>query len=261
MSFWQLMQAKAEDPYHVEEPVVFTFAETPESARTEAPNPDAEIASDKNAAAQNPQAPDNLESGEAYSDGLIAEADQAPEIAEQMTLEQPEPAGAGEESMTSENEASEIPYKPFVFAAPTFHREFLTGDKSPALDQKLPESSPGKKHTDSRSPALGNFSLNTYEWDFAPYMLWLKKRVQSNIYPPPAFTHMGMISGTTNLRFRIYLDGTLRTLELLSYKGHDSLMRTSVRAIELSAPFRKLPEDFPEPYLEITAKFEYIVLH
>ena len=46
-------------------------------------------------------------------------------------------------------------------------------------------------------------------------------------------------------------------LEVLEYIGHKTLMETSVRAIEVSAPFKPLPVDFPEDYLEITAQFYY----
>jgi outer membrane biosynthesis protein TonB len=113
----------------------------------------------------------------------------------------------------------------------------------------------------TRAPQLGSFSLDTYEWNFAPYMLWLKQRVQGNIYPPPAFTHMGLISGQTLLRFKIHRDGSLRDLELLNYRGHKSLMETSMRAIELSVPLQKLPPDFPKDYLEVTAQFDYTILN
>jgi outer membrane biosynthesis protein TonB len=106
---------------------------------------------------------------------------------------------------------------------------------------------------------MGGFSLNTYQWDFAPYMLWLKNHVQRNIFPPAAFTRMGIISGNTVLRFRISRDGVLQGMELAGYEGHKSLMETSVRAIQLSAPFRALPKDFPEDYLEVTAHFEYTI--
>jgi hypothetical protein len=68
-----------------------------------------------------------------------------------------------------------------------------------------------------------------------------------------------MISGETLLRFKIYPNGQLRDLEILGYEGHESLMRTSSNAVEASAPFPKLPSDFPEPYLEVTGKFMYLI--
>ena len=99
----------------------------------------------------------------------------------------------------------------------------------------------------------------TYEWDFAPYLLELKRRIRRNIFPPIAFTRLGMISGVTLLRFKIYPDGQLRDLKILGYEGDRSLMETSQTAVEISAPFPDLPSDFPEPYLEVTGKFLYLI--
>ena len=102
-------------------------------------------------------------------------------------------------------------------------------------------------------------SFNTYEWHFAPYMLALKKKIQGNIFPPAAFTRLGLISGETLLRFRIYPNGELSHLEVLEYNGHDTLKETSVKAVEISAPFVPLPQNFPKAYLEVTGSFSYFV--
>jgi outer membrane biosynthesis protein TonB len=114
-------------------------------------------------------------------------------------------------------------------------------------------------HTDSRVAEDGGLSFNTYNWDFAPYMLALKERIGRNIFPPLAFSRLGMIDGDTVLRFRIYPDGRLSDLELLGYSGHRTLMETSRFAVKASAPFPSLPADFPKPYLEVTAKFSYFI--
>jgi hypothetical protein len=42
-------------------------------------------------------------------------------------------------------------------------------------------------------------------------------------------------------------------------EGHDSLHRSSVNAVKGAAPFRQLPRDFPDPYLEITFGFYYLL--
>ena len=112
----------------------------------------------------------------------------------------------------------------------------------------------------SRVEDIGGLSFNTYNWDFAPYMLALKRRVEGNIFPPAAFTRMGLISGETLLRFKIYPNGQMRDLELLEYEGHETLKETSLRAIELSAPFGQLPENFPEPFLEVTGRFLFHII-
>jgi outer membrane biosynthesis protein TonB len=234
-------------------PLVFTLAETPESARREKPPENAEHVSDKNAVAQNPAAPQNLPVGKPFAEGLSSNAAAAPQFPANAV--EPEPAASEhpsrEDAATSAKEGMSA-----ARISSSFRREFLTGNQRSA-PQRLPEA--GMESQQSRAPEIGGFSLNTYEWDFAPYMLWLQKHVQRNIYPPPAFTHMGIISGRTMLRFRINRDGTLLGMELLGYDGHKSLMETSVRAVQLSAPFRELPKDFPEEYLEVTGHFEYTV--
>ena len=48
-------------------------------------------------------------------------------------------------------------------------------------------------------------------------------------------------------------------MQVIETKGHDSLHRSSSNAIRGAAPFRKLPEDFPEETLDITFGFYYIV--
>ncbi len=233
-------------------PLVFTLAETPESARREKPPENAEHVSDKNAVAQNPEAPQNLPTGKSFAEGLSPNATAAPQPPANAV--QPEPATA--DNSSREEAASAEEGMRAARISSNFRRDFLTGSQRSTPPQF---SEAGRENQQSRAPEIGGFSLNTYEWDFAPYMLWLQKQVQRNIYPPPAFTHMGIISGRTMLRFRINRDGTLLGMELLGYDGHKSLMETSVRAVQLSAPFRELPKDFPEEYLEVTGHFEYTV--
>jgi len=235
----------------------FTLAETPESARRAKPPEKADHVSDKNAVAQNPEAPQNLPVGEAFANGVSRNSDTAPTPELQAGKAQNAAASrTSEELVSSRIEA----VRPKDGVPSNFRREFLTGEtENNSRWPYVSRYAPGRQNSDSRAPDLGSFSLNTYAWDYAPYLLWLKERVQRNIYPPPAFTQMGIISGRTILRFRITRNGTLQNLALLGYEGHKSLMETSMRAILASAPFRNLPKDFPEEYLEVTAQFEYTV--
>jgi TonB family protein len=105
----------------------------------------------------------------------------------------------------------------------------------------------------------GALSFNTYDWDFAPYMLAMKRAIQSHLFPPYAFTHMGLVSGTNVVHFVVMPNGRIRDLSIVDSNTHFSLDRTSVRAIETSVPFLPLPKDFPEPYLDVTARFSYVV--
>ena len=45
----------------------------------------------------------------------------------------------------------------------------------------------------------------------------------------------------------------------MEQEGDDSLHRSSQGAIKGAMPFRKLPRDFPEEYLEITFGFYYLL--
>ncbi len=232
-------------------PLVFEVVETPKSAQREQTPDNPQYASDKNAAAQNPEAPQDLPLGAAYSKGELANADATMRASS---------SSAQSETPAERNEQRSEPSQSYKFSSQAFRREYLTGQQTPSAQSAATQLAL-RDQRNSRAPQLGSFSLDTYEWNFAPYMLWLKKRVQSNIYPPPAFTHMGLISGQTFLRFKIYRDGSLRDLELIDYRGHKTLMQTSMRAIELSVPLQKLPPDFPKDYLEITAQFDYTLLN
>lgn len=233
--------------------------ETPEDARLKDFQKETELASDKNAAARNSEADPNLDLGEAFLKGEF-EFRELPQ--NQTPLGGPVPAAqnevpneAGKKEEFQDENATEI------FATnggDKFSKEYLTDKNYPQqAGQRLPKGQ--YDNQESRAEEMGGFSFNTYDWDFAPYMLVLKKKVEGNIFPPPAFMRLGIISGTTFLKFKIYPNGELKDLELLKYEGHESLMQTSMRAIEISAPFAQLPSNFPEAYLEVTAKFHYSI--
>jgi len=243
-------------PKKSEEPLVFEFeapkapevVETPESARTDRPDRHSSFVSDKNARAQNEEAPEDLPLDEAYSDGLARtlQPEELPTQLPQPATQEPQPEPQTRQKPQIVGQRTEQP----------FSREMLTRPQTAFAGGELVR--PRSENRRSRAPDMGEFSINTYEWDFAPYMLRLKRRIEKHIFPPPAFTYMGIISGEAVIRFRILPDGTLTNLEVLSYAGHKSLLNTSVSAVEVSAPFEPLPADFPEPYLEVTGRFEYI---
>lgn len=135
----------------------------------------------------------------------------------------------------------------------------LMGEGDQDRHYRIPARSRDFRNLVSSLTRQGGMSFNTYEWDFAPYMLAMKRRVERNLHPPYAFTHMGLVSGTNILSFTVLRDGTVKGLVILGSDTHFSLDRTSVRAIELSMPFLPLPDDFPEDVLEVTGQFSYIL--
>lgn len=229
---------------------------TPDDARTTSTPQKADFLSDKNALARNQEpAPPLPETGEPFSRGDLPSHDlpASPPVPEQPL--RPEPARpeaqAGDERQIdgAETEASAGRVMPQEQPTDTAPRRPLRFDL------------PGVPHRqlEGRAAEEGGLSFNTYDWDFAPYMLALKRRIGRNIFPPLAYSMLGMIDGDTMLRFKIYPNGRLADLELLGYRGHRTLMETSRSAITISAPFPALPADFPKPYLEVTARFSYFV--
>ncbi len=113
---------------------------------------------------------------------------------------------------------------------------------------------------DNRNSSAGEFgdvSLSTYAWEWAPYIEYMRRRLREHLYPPPAFYVMGAISAEVRLRFRLQRNGTVEGLETLGYRGHASLVQTSLNSVRASNPFKPLPENFPEEMLEMVWTFYY----
>jgi outer membrane biosynthesis protein TonB len=114
-------------------------------------------------------------------------------------------------------------------------------------------------NTSSRALDQGGFQLSTYDWEFAPYMTYVKKRVESNVFLPPAFSSLGMIEGKSVLKFRIQRDGSMERVDVMDSRGSELLLKTVIQAIELSSPWKPLPADFPDPFLEIEYTFTFVI--
>ncbi len=104
---------------------------------------------------------------------------------------------------------------------------------------------------------LGNITLSTYAWEWAPYINALKRKLHSVWFAPVAYYRLGLIHGYTDIRFTISRDGKILDYEVLAHNGHESLEQSSVSAINSVFPFRSLPASFPEPTLIITARLIY----
>ena len=248
-------------------PLVFELVETPDDAIREKPD-QASLISDKNSRARNELRPEDLPAGEAYIEGQVphrvfSAATEAAR-AEQALREMREPAASGHISQEQPEET------PTGLAVKTF-------DASRELRKQLneeTEASGERSLLSIRSPylddldynqklaaaeALGGVALNTYEWDFAYYILAMKKKLRENTFPPIAFSRFGMISGETVLSFRVWPDGSASDIEVIGYEGHKTLMETSVDAVKSASPFAPLPDDFPEEFLELRWTFIYFV--
>ena len=231
--------------------IAFEIVETPDDGRSDEVPEETNLLSDKQSLSRDRNPEDSESSRMPYSEG----------INEIKSLE-----GSGSESESApegKSSSSRMMVRSFPsssgrsLSASDFSREVLLG-------QRRSSGSASQRQTyDQRQSSandVGGLSFNTYAWDFAPYLIELKHRIQKNIYPPPAFTRLGF-GGRNMIRFRIYPDGSLEALEVLGYEGDQALVETSKKAIQLSAPFRKLPKTFPEDFLEVTGSFIYMGLN
>ena len=246
-------------------PLIFELVETPDDAIQQEPE-NAHLVSDKNALARDEHEGD-LEEGEAYSDGEVPHRVFAgdPDAGGQQAAQSEEQADQKADDAESE------PWNPVLDWAGSYFDSQRRQDrdtKDGELSLKQPQvgpPSPQRRFTDdldyeqrmTGADEKGSISLNTYEWDYASYILHMKKKLKSNIFPPAIFTYMGGISGETTLFFRVWPDGTMTDLYVIEYNGHKTLMETSVTAVEKSSPFRPLPDNFPEEYLELRWTFFY----
>ena len=88
--------------------------------------------------------------------------------------------------------------------------------------------------------------------DLEPYMRELQRRIKMN-WSPVA----GSEEHTVDVMFKVAKDGRLLSYEIQKSSGITEVDRAAVQAIELTAPFRPLPEGFKEDSVDIQFTFDY----
>ncbi len=265
VSQWQIFPIadvlSADEPKEIEKRIEFQLVETPEDARSETPPEDTNLLSDKNSRARDQNSNADLPVGAPFSQGDL-DVKELPAMASIASFSN---ASDQNQKQKQENQqAEEFEKETFDegYTFQKFSRQQLMKNQTFEQSTMSPPRSANRPTYDNqkfRADDLGGLTFNTYAWDFAPYMLAMKRKVEHNIFPPPAFTRMGLISGETILRFKVFPNGEVKDLKVLQYKGHQSLKETSLQAILNSSPFKPLPADFPEDFLEVTAKFSYYI--
>lgn len=92
------------------------------------------------------------------------------------------------------------------------------------------------------------------EPDFGPYMRELQRRIKMNWEPPK-----GNESKRVVLLFKIAKDGRLLSLRVFKSSGIPSADKAALSAVELTAPFRRLPPEFKGSSIDIQFTFDYNV--
>ena len=103
---------------------------------------------------------------------------------------------------------------------------------------------------------VGGYRLNTYEWNFAPWIRRFANDLQRSWIPPYAYG-LGIIHGRTEVRVIVERDGVPSRMDVLATEGHESLHKASVAALKACAPYLPLPPDFPENQLVIVFTLIY----
>ena len=247
----------------------FELVETPDDAATDQTPDNTNLLSDKNSIARDEYMQQDKAAGDPYSEGQTQYRTFAGAISPppQPNIIIPNNKNVAERE-NKESEEVKAEEQPSIIRSQQdmsnqrFQRTMLmSGDQSNVQSTKQQALDDATyRNLNSSAEALGGITLNTYAWDFAPYILEMKNKLRQNIYPPPAFTRLGLIDGETVLRFKVMPNGEMRDLEALDHKGHPSLKETSLNAVKNSSPFRPLPADFPNEYLELTWTFIYSII-
>ncbi len=143
------------------------------------------------------------------------------------------------------NEPSDAPAPPSVAPAPVFPI---------GMADYLQEA---MAHATSDVALLGDISLSTTAWEYAPWLQAFRRAVTDRWNPPGAY-FMGLIDGWVLAEVDIHPSGRLLELRILDRDvGHDSLEEAVTYALSAAAPYRSLPAHFPEEKLSLRIKFAY----
>ena len=117
---------------------------------------------------------------------------------------------------------------------------------------------PEMVHPDGNALLLGDVSLNTIQWEYAPWLQRFGMQLRERWYAPPAYI-LGVLreGGWAVFEVEISRSGKLLRLELLYEQGHPSLIRAAQSALRSMAPIEPLPADFPEPTLILRIRMIY----
>ncbi|UCF04398.1 MAG: energy transducer TonB [bacterium] len=251
------------------EPLVFQLVETPDDAirqRPEATN----LLSDKNAVARDEYRDSDKENGYVYSEGQVPywifsgqlEPDGSNQTLSRMIDRNQLRDGSPDRQRSADPAGIDDYRDPKQGEIPPAALEdylSLQTTRNPLSTHRLYSDDIDYDQRKYSTGNLGGISLSTYAWEYAHYILEMKKKLRANTHPPAAFTILGMISGEAVLRFKVLPDGTATDILVVNYRGDRTLMETSVDAVQFSSPFRPLPPDFPDEYLELKWTFIYFV--
>ena len=100
------------------------------------------------------------------------------------------------------------------------------------------------------------FSLSTYEWDYAPWMREFESRLYEKWEAPEA-SLTGENSGIVFLKVIVEKNGAFSEIEVKNNTGRESLAVASVASVRKISELLPLPEHFVDENLELHLKLQY----
>jgi outer membrane biosynthesis protein TonB len=250
------------EPAETPEPLELIF-DQPQQLEQPLPEKFYEIVENPNASGDVPAQSDRLSTQSSISQAPLIMPGQIREVPgseteENKQISSQQPTEEMQEKLQQALEKSILAYK----ENRTFSRSALTGEIPTQEEREISDQQANRGETPHRpegfdADLVGDFALSTYEWEWAPYWLAFKRKLNRVWYAPPAYYELGLIHGHTILRFKISRSGQISDLVVLRQVGHSSLELSSVNAIEAVFPFLPLPNNFPDESLEVTVKMIY----
>ena len=105
---------------------------------------------------------------------------------------------------------------------------------------------------------LGDVSLNTVAWDYAPWLMRFRDRLLQRWYAPSAYLYGILKEGGWGMfEVEISKSGKILRIDKLEEQGHPSLIQAAQSALRTTNPTEPLPADFPEPTLILRIRMIY----
>ena len=193
------------------------------------------------------------DSGARGDQQTAAEGEQQGPLGEWDVPEDAEAEGADDQGQKTEQEAKPDLADWWGGQSPSVLRQGESGSRG---DRGFDFNQASRGKVDAGVAIDGDFSLNTYEWDYAPWMKRFENQLH-RVWMAPYAYRVGIISGMTVIKLVVQKNGVPSSMEVLETEGHESLHEASVAALKAFAPYAPLPAHFPEETLVITLGLHY----
>jgi hypothetical protein len=147
------------------------------------------------------------------------------------------------------------PIEPQVFGQRSndaLRRMVASGGVGSDIDQ------PEMDKPDGNASLIGDVSLSTIAWDYAPWLQDFERKIYRYWFAPPAYS-IGLLKegGWGMFQLRVSRSGKVLSLELLGQQGHPSLIRCAQAALSNVSPLEALPSEFPDSTLVVRVRMTY----